>query len=91
MPQAVRRWSMGPPSEQSTQTEPNDAFHQPRQGRGAREQLWMKAAHQKPQQEMERTLASSSQASTLRSPDHVTLTNKLGPPQGQVRAAFLSH
>lgn len=77
----------------STQMESNDAFHQPKTGSwaGVPGRLWVKPAHQKSQQEMERTLARSSQASISRHQTHVTLTNKLEPPQGQIRAVFLSH
>lgn len=77
----------------NTQMESNDAFHQPKTGSwaGVPGRLWVKPAHQKSQQEMERTLARSSQASTSRHQTHVTLTNKLGPPQGQIRAVSLSH
>lgn len=77
----------------NTQMESNDAFHQSKTGSwaGVPGRLPVKPAHQKSQREMGRALARSSQASTSRQQTHVTLTNKLGPPQGQRRAVSLSH
>lgn len=76
----------------STQMESNDAFYHPKTGSWAAVpgRLRVKPVHQKSQWEIERTLTRSNQASTSRHQTHVTLTNKLGPPQGQIRAVSLS-